>query len=74
MLLPYFSQKRWESRAFIRVSSLSMFASLKRGALSLAVVSLLVSTTTAEIFDKLAAVPEGKYQDPLHTVSSSGLG
>jgi tripeptidyl-peptidase-1 len=51
-----------------------MFASLKRGALSLAVVSLLASTAAAEIFDKLAAVPEGKYPDLLHTLSSSGIG
>lgn len=50
-----------------------MFAFLKQGALSLAVVSLLASTAAAEIFDKLAAVPEGKYPDPLHTVLSSGL-
>jgi tripeptidyl-peptidase-1 len=38
-----------------------MLASLlNRGALSLAVVSLLASTAAAEVFDKLAAVPEGK--------------
>jgi tripeptidyl-peptidase-1 len=37
-----------------------MLASLlNRGALSLAVVSLLTSTAAAEVFDKLAAVPEG---------------
>ena len=43
-----------------RVLSPSMFGSLNRGALSLAVVSLLASTAAAEVFDKLAAVPEGK--------------
>ncbi|KAF3401971.1 Tripeptidyl-peptidase sed2 [Penicillium rolfsii] len=37
-----------------------MFASLlNQGALSLAVVSLLASTAGAEVFDKLAAVPQG---------------
>ncbi|GLI74845.1 tripeptidyl-peptidase sed2 [Penicillium ochrochloron] len=37
-----------------------MLASLlNRGALSLAAVSLLASTAAAEVFDKLAAVPEG---------------
>ncbi|KAI2786887.1 Tripeptidyl-peptidase sed2 [Penicillium oxalicum] len=33
---------------------------LNQGALSLAVVSLLASTVSAEVFDKLVAVPEGK--------------
>lgn len=38
----------------------NMIASLlNRGALSLAVVSLLASSAAAEVFEKLAAIPEG---------------
>lgn len=49
-----------------RALSPNMLASLlNRGALSLAVVSLLASTAAAEVFDKLAAVPEGKLLDLL---------
>lgn len=37
-----------------------MLSFLRRGALSLAVVSLLASSVSAEVFEKLRSVPEGE--------------
>jgi tripeptidyl-peptidase-1 len=38
-----------------------MLSFLNRGALSLAAVSLLTSCASAEVFERLAAVPEGMF-------------
>jgi tripeptidyl-peptidase-1 len=45
--------------SFLCLVSTMLASLLNRGALSLAVVSLLASTAAAEVFDKLVAVPEG---------------
>lgn len=40
-----------------------MLSFVRKGALSLAVVSLLTSSVAAELFEKLRAVPEGETLD-----------
>ena len=49
----------WNLASAVVILSLAMFTLLGRGALSLAVLSLLTSSVAGEVLEKLRAVPEG---------------
>jgi tripeptidyl-peptidase-1 len=49
-----------------------MLSFFSRGALSLAVVSLLSASAAAEVFSKLASVPEGKFWEKPPRIKSKG--